>query len=264
MRAALLQMPVVREKTENIDTAYRYLLRARDMGAQLAVLPEMWCCPYETSLFAANAESTPDAPARRMLSDAARELNLYIVGGSIPERDGNTLYNTSFVYAPSGEPLARHRKTYLFDIDIPGRQTYRESDVFTHGDGATVFPTPWGMLGVEICFDLRFPELARETVLKGAWAICAPSMFNPTTGPAHWELTLRARALDNQCYMLGVESAPDPSMRYVSHGHSLAVNPWGEVMCDLGDAPDVCVVEIDPEEVKRVRRELPLLSVLKR
>ena len=156
--------------------------------------------------------------------------------------------------------MARHRKMHLFDIDVKGGQSFKESDTFTAGDEVTVFDTPWGKIGLCICFDFRFPELSRLMVLKGAQVLVVPAAFNMTTGPAHWELLFRQRAVDGQCYTVGVAPARDEKGCYVSYGNSIVVSPWGEVLWRAGAEETFQVVELDMEQVQQVRQQLPLLS----
>ena len=160
----------------------------------------------------------------------------------MPERDDTRIYNTSFVFDPTGTCVARHRKMHLFDIDVRGGQRFFESETFTAGDSVTVFDTPFGKLGLCICFDMRFPELARCMALSGAQAIVAPAAFNMTTGPAHWELLFRQRAVDNQLFTLGVAPARDAAGPYVSYGNSLVCSPWGDVMARAGSEPALLLV----------------------
>ena len=160
MKAALLQMPVTADKAENLAVAEDYICRAAEAGADLAILPEMFCCPYTNASFVQNAEAAGEGVYTAM-AEAARRAGLWLVAGSMPERDDTRIYNTSFVFDPTGTCVARHRKMHLFDIDVRGGQRFFESETFTAGDSVTVFDTPFGKLGLCICFDMRFPELAR-------------------------------------------------------------------------------------------------------
>lgn len=259
MRVALIQMAVTEDKAENLATARRQLEAAKAGGADLAVLPEIFCCPYRNRFFRSCAEES-GGPAQTMLSQAARELSLYVVGGSIPEREGNKRYNASFVYGRQGEFLARHRKLHLFDIDVEGGQRYRESDTFTPGDQITSFDTEFGPMGLCICFDLRFEELARCMTLRGVKALFVPAAFNMTTGPAHWELLFRQRAVDNQLFTVGVSPARNPEARYVAYGNSIAVDPWGSVLCRAGAEEALLFADLDFARMETVRRQLPLLK----
>ena len=156
--------------------------------------------------------------------------------------------------------IAKHRKMHLFDIDVKGGQTFRESATLTAGDTVTVFDTEFGKMGLCICFDIRFPELGRLMALKGAKVIFVPAAFNETTGPAHWELNFRSRALDNQCWYVGTSSALDPYANYHAWGHSILVSPWGAVIEQLDETPGQMVNAIDLELADDIRAQLPLLS----
>ncbi|MFR3522969.1 MAG: carbon-nitrogen hydrolase family protein, partial [Clostridia bacterium] len=174
--------------------------------------------------------------------------------------DNNKIYNTSFVFNRHGKKIAKHRKIHLFDIDIKGKQTFKESDTLSPGDDVTVFDSEFGKIGLCICYDLRFPELARLMVNKGAKVIIVPASFNMTTGPAHWHLMFRSRAVDNQIYTIGCSPASDYNSSYVSYGHSLIVSPFGEVLCELDDKENIITYEIDLDYVDKIREELPLLN----
>ncbi len=259
IKVAALQMPVSADKMENLKTVERKLAELKDEHADFIMLPEMFCCPYRTECFPVYAEEE-GGPIWQALSVLARKYNVYLIGGSMPERgaDGN-VYNTTYIFDRNGEQIGKHRKTHLFDIDIQGGQSFRESDTLTAGNTDCVFDTEFGRMGVMICFDIRFPEMARLTVNDGAQVIFIPAAFNMTTGPAHWELSFRARALDNQVYMLGCAPMRDPSSGYTSWGHSILVNPWGEVLAQLDEKEGVLMGEIDLEYEKQIREQLPLL-----
>ena len=163
-----------------------------------------------------------------MLIDSAIENKVWIIGGSIPERDGDNVYNTCIVVNPEGSIVAKHRKVHLFDIDVPGKITFKESDTLSAGNQLTVFDTPFCRIGLGICYDMRFPEQSQLMKDAGAEMIVFPGAFNLTTGPAHWELLLRGRAVDNQLYVAGVSPARNPSSDYKAWGHSTLVSPWGK------------------------------------
>ena len=187
-----------------------------------------------------------------------------IIGGSLPESEKGNIYNTCFVYGPDGKLLARHRKVHLFDIDIPGGQYFKESDTLTAGEYITVFDSPYGRFGIGICFDIRFAELARSMALKGANVLFYPGAFNHTTGPAHWELLLRARAVDDQLFVVGTAPANNRDASYHSYGHSMIVDPWGKIVDSLGEEEAILYAEIDFDEAKAIRERLPVMSGLRR
>ena len=258
LTVAQVQMRVTRDKAENIAAACRLIRRAAEQGAEFVMLPEMFCCPYENGAFRPYGEEQ-DGPAQRALSALAAELGIWLVGGSIPELEGNRVYNTSFVYDSAGRQVARHRKMHLFDISVEGGQTFRESDTLSPGGEITVFDTPWGKMGLCICFDLRFEELARLMALRGARVIFVPAAFNMTTGPAHWELLFRQRAVDNQLFTVGTSPARSESETYVAWGHSIVCDPWGSVLHQCGAEEEISITSLDLHRVESVRRQLPIL-----
>lgn len=253
-------MHVTADKARNLQTAVRWIERCAAGGAALVVLPEMFCCPYDSAVFPQYAEPQ-GGPVWQALSIAARSAGVTLVGGSMPEIDEDgRLFNTCFLFDPQGRQIGRHRKMHLFDIDVTGGQRFRESDTLSPGSQVTVVDAPFGRLGAAICYDLRFPELARLMALQGAKILVYPGAFNMTTGPAHWEILFRTRALDNQVYALGCAPARDEAAGYVSYGHSIITDPWGRVAAQLGSQEGHLLVDIDFTAVERVRRELPLLK----
>ena len=260
MTVVQLQTHVYEDKMKNIDMLLPMLWQAAEHKADLVCLPEMFACPYETSHFPVYAEKE-GGPVWTALSEAARKFRIYLSAGSVPERDEEGhIYNTAYVFDRDGRQIARHRKVHLFDINVKGGQCFRESDTLTAGDSSTVFDTAFGKMGLCICYDFRFPELARRMVLDGANVILVPAAFNMTTGPAHWEVLFRSRAVDNQVFTFGTAPARDRTASYHSWGHSIAVSPWGTVLGQLGARADIQVTEICLDEVHQIREQLPLLA----
>lgn len=260
VKIALIQMKVVADKQANLQAARQAIADCARQGAQIVSLPEMFCCPYQTGNFPIYAEKQGGL-VWSGLAASARDHQVYLVGGSMPEVDeAGRVYNACFIFDPQGRQIGRHRKMHMFDIDIPGGQKFKESDTLTPGDDVTVVDTAFGRVGVCVCYDLRFPELARLMALRGARIFVVPGAFNMTTGPAHWEMLFRARAVDNQVYTLGCAPARDPQAGYVSYGNSLAVSPWGEVIARLGAEAGVLYADLDLERVEQVRGQLPLLK----
>ena len=260
IKVAAIQMPTVTDKMQNVRTAGIYLEKIKDEKPDFVILPEMFCCPYQTQNFPVYAEEE-GGPVWQQLSEYANQYGIYLIGGSMPEKDAEgKVYNTSYVFDRQGKQIGKHRKVHLFDIDIKGGQTFKESDTLTAGDHDTVFNTEFGKMGVMLCFDIRFPELARMMVSDGAKAIFVPAAFNMTTGPAHWELSFRTRALDNQIYMIGCAPMRDESAGYISWGHSIVTDPWGRVMEMLDEKEGILLTELDLDYEDQVREELPLLK----
>ena len=255
-----LQTRVYSDKMKNIEMLIPKLWQAKEEKADIVCLPEMFVCPYETPNFPAYAEKE-GGPVWAALSDAAKKFRIYLSAGSVPELgDDGRVYNTAYVFDREGRQIAKHRKVHLFDIDVKGGQCFKESDTLSPGNSATVFDTEFGKIGLCICYDFRFPELARRMVLEGAKIILVPAAFNMTTGPAHWEVLFRSRAIDNQVFTFGTAPARDRGASYHSWGHSIAVSPWGTVLNQLGASEQLQTTVIDLDEVDSVREQLPLLA----
>ena len=260
IKIAAIQMPTVADKMENVRTVKIYLEKIKDENPDFVILPEMFCCPYQTENFPIYAEKEGE-PVWQQLSGYAKQYGIYLIGGSMQEKDAEgNVYNTSYIFDREGKQIGKHRKVHLFDIDVKGGQTFKESDTLTAGDSDTVFDTEFGKIGVMLCFDIRFPELSRMMVNDGAKVIFVPAAFNMTTGPAHWELSFRTRALDNQIYMVGCAPARDVSAGYISWGHSIVTDPWGRVIGMLDENEGILLAELDMDYEEQVREELPLLK----
>lgn len=259
MKAALIQMRTVADKAENLRHARELIDEAAKNGADICVLPEMFCCEYRNRSFIENQEPA-GGPAWQMLSAAARENRVWLIGGSVPEAEDGRLYNTAFVFDRAGNQAARCRKSHLFDIAVEGGQHFKESATFTSGNEICSLDTEFGKLGLCICFDMRFPELARIMSLDGAWAVFCPASFNMTTGPAHWEIMFRSRAVESQVYTLGCAPARDEQGSYVSYANSIAVSPWGDILARADAEETTLYVELDPAYVESIRAQLPLMS----
>ena len=260
IKLALCQMNVVDNKEENIKSAELMINHGVSQNADFIVLPEMFNCPYSNDKFIEYGENEKTSHTLNVISSLASENNVYILAGSIPEKENDKLYNTSYLFDRNGNIIAKHRKMHLFDIDVKDRITFKESDVLTAGNEFTIAETEFGKVGIGICYDIRFPELARVMVEKGALILFYPGAFNMTTGPAHWELLFRSRALDNQAFCVGVAPALNKDANYHSYGHSIIANPWGEILAQGDYGEKVIISEIDLSEIKKIREELPLLK----
>lgn len=256
---AQLQLSVLPDKARCLDQMAAACARAAGAGADLIALPEMFCCPYAADQFAPYAEEE-GGPAYTACARVARDLGVWLSAGSLPERAGDgRLYNTAYVFDRQGRRVAKHRKVHLFDIDVRGGQQFQESATLSAGDHATTFDTEFGPMGLCICYDFRFPELGRLMALAGARVILVPAAFNLTTGPAHWELMFRSQAVNNQCFTVGTAPARDLSASYHSWGHSMVADPWGRVVSQLEEGPDMAVTTVDLDLVEDIRAQLPLL-----
>ena len=238
------------------------VLRAADAGADMVCLPEMFSCPYAGEYFRKSAALGHEETVSAM-SAWARESGAILVGGSVPEREGERLYNTCFVFDEKGRQIARHRKVHLFDVDLPGMR-FKESNTFTPGKEITVFDTRFGKMGAAVCFDVRFPELFRAMAERGARVIFLPAQFNMTTGPLHWELSLRSRAMDNELFFVGASAARYEGFSYECWGHSAIVGPFGELLAQADEKEQIISAELDLAEIDRVRAQLPTFLHLRR
>ncbi len=252
-------MEISENKQENLKKAEKMVIEASSNSANLVVLPEMFNCPYDNSFFPKFAEDFP-GETTDFLSKLAKEQDVYIVGGSIPERDGENIFNTSYIFDRNGKLIGKHRKMHLFDIDVEGGIKFKESDTLGAGNKATVFETEFCKVGVAICYDMRFPELMRLMALKDAEIIIVPAAFNMTTGPAHWHSLAKIRAMDNQVYFVAASPSRNQDSSYIAYGHSLIVDPWGDIVKEADEKEEIIYAAIDLKRVKEIREQLPLLK----
>eukprot|EP00440_Ansanella_granifera_P004224 gb/GFBE01004583.1/.p1 GENE.gb/GFBE01004583.1/~~gb/GFBE01004583.1/.p1 ORF type:complete len:315 (+),score=86.57 gb/GFBE01004583.1/:1-945(+) len=270
-KIGLCQTHVSKDKKVSLANAKAAIEEAAEKGADVVVLGEMFSCPYATKFFKEYGERLPlpcqaadeSSPSVKLLSDLAKQHGLWIVGGSLPELDGEKIYNTCLVFNPEGGIVAKHRKAHLFDIDVAATATraamrFKESDVLTGGEQMTLVDLPWCKAGIGICYDARFPEYALAMRGQGAKVLIYPGAFNMTTGPAHYQLLARGRAVDTQSYVAFVSPArsTDPN-DYQAWGHSQVVNPWAEVVLEAEHEAGVWVVEVDVSEADRIRQQVP-------
>jgi len=260
LKVALCQMRVVNSKSENLNHAREMVFTASQRGARMILLPEIFNVPYDTEIMAANAEIFP-GPTTLFLSELAQQHKVILVGGSIPEKDEEgRIYNTSYVFDQKGELIGKHRKIHLFDIDLPDQISFKESNVFSAGDSLQIIRYQGLVMAVIICYDIRFPELARLATLEGAQLLIVPAAFNTTTGPAHWDLLMRSRAVDNQLFVMACSPARNAEASYQAWGHSLVTDPWGRVICEGGIGEEIIEADIDLSLIAKIRRELPVLQ----
>ena len=270
LKLALVQLASGADKSANLSRARSKVLEATSKGANLVVLPECFNSPYGTKYFPKYSETllpsppTKDqSPSYHALSDLAKEAKTYLVGGSIPEywEETKKYYNTSLTFDPNGKLLATHRKVHLFDIDIPGKISFHESDVLSPGNKVTIIDLPeYGKIGLAICYDIRFPELAMIAARKGAFLLLYPGAFNMTTGKMHWELQARARAVDNQVYVGMCSPARDMQADYNAWGHSMIVNPNAEIMAELDEKEDIVYADLNGDKIEETRKGIPIYT----
>jgi omega-amidase len=268
---ALIQLACSPEKARNLSNARIKVLEAVEKHkANIVVLPECFNSPYGTKYFPDYAEqllpSPPtekQSPSFHALSKLAQEAKVYLVGGSIPEVEPETkkLYNTSLTFSPEGKLIATHRKVHLFDIDIPGKITFRESEVLSPGNNITIVDLPeYGKIGIAICYDVRFPELATIAARKGAFLLLYPGAFNMTTGPAHWKLLARGRAIDNEIYVGLCSPARDMKADYHAWGNSMIVDPNAEVLEQLDENEGIIAAKLTGERLEEIRNGIPIFN----
>ncbi len=277
MRVGAIQTTAGPDRQANLDTTAALVAEAAEAGAGLVVLPEYFSVAGSPSFLRRHAESL-DGPTVAWGSEMAREHGIHLLAGSFPERPAGSgdpvatddrLFNTSCLIGPDGRTLAVYRKVHLFDVDLHST-TFRESATMAPGtelavvtlDTAPAGDLPSTVVGLSICYDLRFPEPYRIMTLRGATVLVVPSAFTAATGPAHWELLLRARAVENEAFVVGAGQVGDlPPGMPACHGHTMVVDPWGTVVAERTDpSPGVVVAELDMSRVGQVRAELPVLA----
>ncbi len=265
IKVALVQLAATSDKAYNLSRAKEWITKAAANGAELIVLPECFNSPYSVTAFPKYAELIPQGDTTVFLSNLSKDLGVLLVGGSIPEVEliGNVpkYYNTSLSFGPDGVIIAKHRKVHLFDIDIPGKISFKESTILSPGEKATVFNLPtYGNVGLGICYDIRFPELAAISARSpnNAFAQIYPGAFNTTTGPLHWHLLARARAVDNQIYVIVASPARDLSSDYHAYGHSLVVDPYGKIVSEAGEGEEIVYATLDPQILETIKSGIPI------
>lgn len=257
-KAALCQMSSGEDVAANLEAARALLDEAAARGAALACLPELFpCMGADIKAKERAAEDPGEGPVQDFLAETAREFGIHIAAGSILVRGESKLLNRSLLYDDQGRAVATYDKIHLFRYKGPDRE-YDESADYEAGSGTVFADTDLGRIGLSVCYDLRFPELYRT--LGGAGIILVPSAFTRSTGKAHWELLVRARAVENQCYVLAAAQCGDHPGGIRTWGHSLAADPWGQAVAAMDEEPGVAVAEIDPGLVESCRSRLPALD----
>jgi len=261
-KIAVVQMKVGHDKILNVQTARNFIKQATAKKAELVILPECFNSPYGTQYFKEYSELEKDSWTLQQIQEQIKETPCTVIAGSIPEKsnsDADKCYNTCFTLDKNGEVIAKHRKVHLFDIDVPGKIKFQESETLNPGNAITTFKTDKANIGLGICYDIRFPELALTMRHKHQTDLLVyPGAFNMTTGPAHWELLARARAVDTQSFVVvaspaRVESGKD----YVAYGHSSVFSPWADCVGKLEADEGLLVVDLDMNRVEEVRSSVP-------
>lgn len=255
---ASLQMHASENKAENLETALRLIDQAAATGARLVVLPEIWTYLGSDEGNRANAEPIP-GPISDALAERARRHGIYVHGGSMLEQRAGEprLFNTTVVFDPNGDLIAKYSKIHMFDIVLDGVASYKESNTVQRGDEIVTFEMDGMTVGLAICYDLRFPELFRILRLRGAEMIVLPAAFTMMTGKDHWEVLIRARAIENQVYMVTCDQfGADPTGKWC-YGRSMIVDPWGVVLATAPDREAIVTATIDRDALHSIRRQVP-------
>jgi predicted amidohydrolase len=261
LRVACVQLNSGTDKAENLEKAERLVVRAASTGADVVLLPEKWNAIGSAETLRANAEPLEGGPTVEAMAGWARQHGITLVGGSITEiREGREkLSNTCPVFDPSGDLVAVYRKIHMFDVEVGGH-VYRESEAEEPGEETLVCAAEGWRVGLTVCYDLRFPELYRILALEGAELITVPAAFTLYTGKDHWELLLRARAVENQCYVAAANEWGVHEGGKASYGRSTIVDPWGVVLAQAADEDTVVAAELDRAHMERIRSSLPSLA----
>ncbi|MBW0146890.1 carbon-nitrogen hydrolase family protein [Marinobacter arenosus] len=266
-RVAAIQMVSTQDIEANLNEARRLLAEAASKGASVAVLPENFAVLATHQMVdCGRVEASDQSVIRAFLAEQAKNLGLWIVGGSLPlaaRPDGSSIEShvraTCLVFDAQGREVARYDKIHLFDAVVDDAHgQYRESDTFEPGERVVTVDTPAGKLGLAICYDLRFPELFRALREQGAEWVCLPSAFTWQTGDAHWHALIRARAIENQVWVVAPGQGGQNSERRRTYGHSLICDPWGKVVTELAEGPGVVAAELDLEQLKQLRKRMPV------
>ena len=261
-KLALCQFRVIDDKLANLKTAENFINRASESNPDIIILPEYFNCPVGMNYTEKHAELESESQSLQLISNLAKSLKKYIVAGSIPIKDDNSCkyFNTSYVFDKNGTQIARHRKVHLFDIDIPGKMTYQESNTLSPGSEFTFFDTEFCRIGLGICYDIRFPEYAQ--ILKKNYNVdllIYPAAFNTATGPMHWELLMRSRALDNNVHIAMCSPArntENPNV-YQCYGYSSIYDPFAKLISTTEFQEDIVFGEIDLQKNRDIEQQIP-------
>jgi deaminated glutathione amidase len=259
--AAVVQLTTTSDSEASLQNAEHWVRRAAQQGAQLIALPE------NTSFMGDEAEKIQraeplDGPTFQRMGDLARELQVWLIAGTLPERspDASRCFNTSTVFGPDGSRLAAYRKMHLFDVQLGGRDTLTESRSTAPGDTAVAVDLPFGTLGLSVCYDLRFARLYQTLSEVGAQIISVPAAFTVPTGMAHWEVLLRARAIENLCFVLAPAQVGKNTPTRQTYGHAMIIDPWGTILAQAPEGPGIALAELDFVRQSTFRERLPCLN----
>ena len=265
MRAAILQMCSSDDPGENTETVLAAMAKAKAAGADILLTPEVTNCVSQNRSHQAAVLHPQDTdPTLAAVRQAAQEAGLWVLLGSLGLRSGDPdgrFANRSILISDRGDIAAWYDKIHMFDVNVTETETFRESDGYRPGDRAVVADTPWARFGLSICYDMRFAYLFRDLAKAGAQVLTVPAAFSPVTGKAHWETLLRARAIETGCFVIAPAQTGDHNVSLgkprQTHGHSLVVAPWGEVLLDAGTDPGLHIIDVDVKEVDKARGRVP-------
>ncbi|MFH0223352.1 carbon-nitrogen hydrolase family protein [Vibrio furnissii] len=260
-RVGIIQMTSGPQVADNLAFIAKHANRLAMQGARWIVTPENAVVFGNRNDYHQHAEPMGNGPIQRELAQIARENGVWLLVGSMPIARAHGVTTTSILFNPQGEPAAHYDKLHMFDVDVAdSHQRYRESETFTPGDALTVVPTPMGSLGLSICYDVRFPHLYSQLRRLGAQILVVPAAFTAVTGRAHWEVLLRARAIETQCWVVAVGQGGHHVCGRETWGHSMVISPWGDIVASLEQPAATLIADIDLHQVEQVRLTMPIMA----
>lgn len=260
-RVGIIQMTSGPQVADNLAFIAKHANRLATQGARWIVTPENAVVFGNRNDYHQHAEPMGNGPIQRELAQIARENGVWLLVGSMPIARAHGVTTTSILFNPQGEPAAHYDKLHMFDVDVAdSHQRYRESETFTPGDALTVVPTPMGSLGLSICYDVRFPHLYSQLRRLGAQILVVPAAFTAVTGRAHWEILLRARAIETQCWVVAVGQGGHHVCGRETWGHSMVISPWGDIVASLEQPAATLIADIDLHQVEQVRLTMPIMA----
>ena len=256
-KMAVCQNKPSRSKSDSIDNVSDMVTEAANNGAKLIALPELFYHPYELGKVAKLQESNNESLNK--LIEIAKKNQVFLCTGSMVQKEGDGRFNKAYLISPEGKILLDYSKCHLFDVSFKNLRT-RESRVFAYGNKVGVADTELGKIGMLICYDIRFPEMARKLALLGAEIIIVPAAFNTVTGPLHWEVVFRGRAIENQVYLAAASPARDPESSYQAYGHSMIIDPMGKILSEADTDAEIIYADFSNDVLEETRNKLPLLK----
>ncbi len=260
-RMAICQNKPSKDKQTSINKVESMISEAAGKGAQLIILPEIFYNPYELKEIPKLEEKNGETINK--LREVSKQNKVYLCTGSTVEKDAGKRLNKSFLINPQGDVILEYSKMHMFDVDFKGLRS-RESLVFNSGESINVVDTELGKIGIIICYDIRFPEMARSLALQGAEIILVPAAFNTISGVAHWDIFSRCRAVENQVFLAAACPARDTNSQYVTYGHSIIIDPWGTVLAEAGIEEEIIFADISKDKLEEIRGRMPLLQHMRK